>query len=101
MCRIHISNEPELKNTKAAIVAEAGKTRGLRMINDRSYRKRAGEHRCGAAEHSGRRAFDKTVSSKPLAFAADAAAMGIDCCCGTRVWVGEGLSADSIDPCGG
>jgi hypothetical protein len=33
MCGIHISNEPELKNTKAAIVVEAGKTRGLRMIN--------------------------------------------------------------------
>jgi hypothetical protein len=50
---------------------------------------------------SGRRAFDKTVSSKRLAFAADAAAMGIDCCFGTRVQLGEHLSADSIDPRGG
>jgi hypothetical protein len=39
----------------------------------------------GANEWSNQRTFDKTVSKKPLAFAADAAAMGIDCCFGTRV----------------
>ena len=39
----------------------------------------------GVEEISGRRTFDKTVSRKPLAFAADAAAMGIDRCFGTLV----------------
>ena len=39
----------------------------------------------GVEEISGRRTFDKTVSSKPLAFAADAAAMGIEWCFGTFV----------------
>ena len=39
----------------------------------------------GVEEISGRRTFDKTVSSKALAFAADAAAMGIDCSFGTSV----------------
>jgi len=39
----------------------------------------------GVEEISGRRTFDKTVSSKPPAFAADAAAMGIEWCFGTFV----------------
>ena len=34
-----------------------------------------------------RRTFDKTVSSKPLAFTADAAAMGIEWRFGTRIRV--------------
>ena len=37
----------------------------------------------------GRRTFDKAVSSKPLAFAADAAPMGIQWGFGTRVMVGR------------
>jgi len=61
---------------------------GIQVLpNDRSYRKCAGENAPGADRSSGRRTFDKTVSSKPLAFAADAAAMGIDCLSGTRVRV--------------
>jgi len=55
----------------------------LGPTNDRSYRKCAGEDGWGANECGGRRTFDKTVSRKPLAFAADAAAMGIDRCFGT------------------
>ena len=38
---------------------------------------------------SGRRTFDKAVSSKPLVFAADAAPMGIECGFGTSVLVGR------------
>jgi hypothetical protein len=50
----------------------------------------AGEDGRGAKEWPNRRTFDKTVSSKPLAFAADAAAadaaaMGIEWCFGTFV----------------
>jgi hypothetical protein len=45
----------------------------------------------------GRRTFDKTVSSKPLAFAADAAPMGIDCFSGTRVRVCEHREGSVID----
>ena len=46
----------------------------------------------------GRRTFDKAVSSKPLAFAADAAPMGIQCGFGTRVLVGRraGVAGGSI-----
>ena len=37
-------------------------------INDRSYRKCAGAEKLRTREVVGRRTFDKTVSSKPLAF---------------------------------
>ncbi len=60
--------------------------------NDRSYRKCAGADGWGADGCSGRCTFDKTVSSKPLAFAADAATMGIEWHFGTR---GTGWSAPS------
>jgi len=50
---------------------------------------------------SGRRAFDKTVSSKPLVFVADAAAMGIECCFGTEVRVDVTFLEIRIDPCRG
>ncbi len=69
--------------------------------NDRSYRKCAGEDGSGADGYSGRRSFDKTVSSKPLAFAAGAAAMGIQCRSGTQVRVGGCLSGDSNRPARG
>ena len=49
-----------------------GRFLGFRLKNDRSYRKCAGEYGWGAEEGSGRRTFDKTVSSEPFAFAADA-----------------------------
>ena len=66
-------------------------TRGagpFRLINDRSYRKSAGEISFGAYERAGRRTFDKTVSSRPLAFAAGAAPMGIEW--RFAIWVGVG-----------
>jgi hypothetical protein len=69
-----------------------------RTKNDRSYRKHAGEDTSGTAERQGRRAFDKTVSSKPLAFAAGAAAMGIEGAFGTRVRVWGGLDGGPTDP---
>src|SRR6266478_8685176 len=43
----------------------------------------------GADGRAGRRTFDKTVSSKPLAFAAGAAPMGIEWRFATRVRVGS------------
>ena len=64
---------------------------GLGMINDRSYRKCAGADGSGADGCSGRRSFDKTVSSKPLAFAADAAPMGIEWHFGTQIRFGARL----------
>ncbi len=60
----------------------------LGVGNNRSYRKCAGEDGSGADRYSGRRSFDKTVSSKPLAFAAGAAAMGIEWRFGTRIRFG-------------
>lgn len=66
---------------------------GLVPRNDRSYRKCAGEDAPGADGCSGRRTFDKTVSSGPLAFAAGAAAMGFQCRFGTSVLL---LSGDSV-----
>jgi len=60
------------------------------MTNDRSYRKCAGADGSGADRCSNRCTFDKTVSSKPLVFAADAAPMGIEWRFGTR---GTGWSA--------
>jgi len=71
---------------RSALVPKASND-SLVTRNDRSYRKCAGEDGWGANECGGRRTFDKTVSSKPLAFAADAAPMGIDCFSGTRVRV--------------
>jgi hypothetical protein len=74
---------------------------GLLLINDRSYRKCAGENASGAGGCSGRRTFDKTVSSKPLAFAADAAPMGIQWRFGTRVRVGVRIFGGWIGHFGG
>jgi hypothetical protein len=72
----------------------------LVAINDRSYRKCAGEDAPGADGCSGRRTFDKTVSSKPLAFAADAAPMGIQWRFGTRVRVGTRIFGRMDQPFG-
>jgi hypothetical protein len=69
----------------AAHVSTEAITSGLVAVNDRSYRKCAEEYVPGANGCPGRRTFDKTVSSKPLAFAADAAPMGIECRFGTQV----------------
>ena len=55
----------------------------------------------GADGGSGRRTFDKTASSKPLAFAADAAAMGIQWRCGTWVRVGTRIFRRMDRPFGG
>ncbi len=49
-----------------------GRFVGFGLGNDRSYRRSAGENGLGADGRAGRRTFDKTVSSKPLAFAAGA-----------------------------
>jgi hypothetical protein len=50
---------------------------------------------------SGRRTFDKTVSSKPLAFAADAAPMGIQWRFGTQVRAGVRISGGMAGAFGG
>jgi hypothetical protein len=69
--------------------SRSGKSARLGTPNDRSYRKCAGEDASCGNECSSRRTFDKAVSSKPLAFAADAGPMGIECRFGTRVRVGR------------
>lgn len=62
--------------------------------NARSYRECAGWNGSGEDRCSGRRTLDKTVSSKPLAFAVGAVAMGIQCDFGTLVRVRADVERD-------
>ena len=80
-------NAPSGRNKLSAPQVRFG--RSFPVKNDRSYRKCAGEDASGLDGRSGRRTFDKTVSSKPLAFAVDAAPMGIQWRFGTGVRVGR------------
>ena len=96
--RTHSHRRPVLR---CELLAASRRTKETSPINDRSYRKCAGEDAPGVDGGSGRRTFDKTVSSKPLAFAADAAPMSIQWRFGTRVRVGVGIFGRWIGHFGG